>query len=225
MNEKIGKFIAETRNQAGMTQKELADIIGVSDKTISKWETGKSMPDISYLDALCTSLAINMNELVSGQRLTEADYSTKAEENIMTLMKENKKIRKHTVIKNIIGIILAILTLFLMLASTPFAWTDLLVFYLDFPTLLLLALLNGASILLSGKKTFSDILDVLLKTSIPNGALIASISFVTVLVQLSEPAQLGLHISVCALAVVYSVIEYLIVFYLKQHVTKANEIS
>lgn len=223
MNEKIGKFIAETRNQAGMTQKELADKIGVSDKTISKWECGKSMPDFSYLDALCTSLAINMNELVSGQRLTEADYSTKAEENIMRLMKENKKIRKSTIIKNIIGIILAILTLFLMLASTPFAWTDLLVLYLDFPTLLLLALLSVAAILLSGKKTFSDILDVLLKTSIPNGVLVASVSFVTVLVQLNAPAQLGLHLSVCALAVVYSVIKYLIVFYLKQHTPGTNE--
>jgi len=70
--EKIGKFIAGARNQIGLTQRELAEKIGVSDKTISKWECGKSMPDISYMDALCNSLDINMNELISGERLTES---------------------------------------------------------------------------------------------------------------------------------------------------------
>ena len=64
--EKIGKFIAGARNQAGFTQKELAEQIGVSDKTVSKWECGKSMPDISYLETLCHSLNISMNELVCG---------------------------------------------------------------------------------------------------------------------------------------------------------------
>lgn len=222
MNEKIGKFIAQVRNQMGLTQKELAERIGVSDKTVSKWECGKSMPDISYLDALCKALSINMNELISGQRLTETDYSSKAEENIMALMKENKRIRKSTVIKNIFGIILGVLALFLMLASTPYAWTDLILFYLDFPTVILLALLNGACVLISGKKTYRDILVVLLKTSVPGGVLVAAVSFVTVLVQLSDVSRLGLNLSVCALAIVYSVIEYLVVFCLLQHTDKES---
>lgn len=222
MNEKIGRFIAQVRNQMGLTQKELAEKIGVSDKTVSKWECGKSMPDISYLDALCKALSINMNELISGQRLTETDYSSKAEENIMALMKENKRIRKSTVIKNICGIILAFLALFLMLASTPYAWTDLFLFYLDFPTMILLALLSVAGVLLSGKKTYPDILEVLLKISIPNGVLVTAITFVTVLVQLTDVSRLGLHLSVCALAIVYSLIEYIVVFCLLQHAEKAS---
>lgn len=222
MNEKIGRFIAQVRNQMGLTQKELAEKIGVSDKTVSKWECGKSMPDISYLDALCKALSINMNELISGQRLTETDYSSKAEENIMALMKENKRIRKSTVIKNICGIILAVLALFLMLASTPYAWTDLFVFYLDFPTMILLALLSVACVLLSGKKAYPDILGVLLKVSIPNGVLVTAVTFVTVLLQLTDVSRLGLHLSVCALAIIYSVIEYIVVFCLLQHAEKAS---
>ena len=218
MNNKIGKFIAETRNLKGMTQKELADKICVSDKTISKWECGKSMPDISYLDSLCATLSINVNELISGQRLTEADYSSKAEENIMTLMKENKKIRKSTIIQSIVGIALAILALFLMLAGTAYSWTDLILYYLDFPTLILLTLLNVGGVLLSGQKTFPDILDVLIKISIPCGALVTSVSFITVLVKLSTPEYIGLHLSICALAIVYSIIEWLTVFFIRQHI-------
>ena len=222
MNEKIGKFIAQARNQMGLTQKELAEQIGVSDKTVSKWECGKSVPDISYLDSLCKALSINMNELISGQRLTETDYSSKAEENIMALMKENKRIKKSTVIKNICGVVLAVLALFLMLASTPYAWTDLFVFYLDFPTIILLALLSVACVLLSGKKTYPDVLGVLLKVSIPNGVLVTAVTFVTVLVQLSDVSYLGLHLAVCALAIVYAVIEYIVVFCLLQHAEKVS---
>lgn len=222
MNEKIGKFIAQVRNQMGLTQKELAEKIGVSDKTVSKWECGKSMPDISYLDALCKALSINMNELISGQRLTETDYSSKAEENIMALMKENKRIKKSTVVKNVCGAVLAVLALFLMLASTPYAWTDLFIFYLDFPTIILLALLSVACVLLSGKKTYPDILGVLLKVSIPNGVLVTAVTFVTVLVQLTDVSYLGLHLSVCALAIVYAVIEYIVVFCMLQHTEKAS---
>ena len=109
--EKIGTFISGARNQLGLTQKELAEKIGVSDKTISKWECGKSMPDISYLDTLCNSLCINMNELISGERLTETAYSVKAEENIMALMKENQKNRKNIKGRMILGVLLAIVAI------------------------------------------------------------------------------------------------------------------
>ena len=66
---KISNFILMARTKAGLTQKELADKIGVSDKTISKWETGKSLPDISYYETLCDALNIKVNELLSGEYL------------------------------------------------------------------------------------------------------------------------------------------------------------
>ena len=102
--EKIGKFILEIRKQNGMTQKELAEQIGVSDKTISKWECGNSIPDITYLEALCNSLEISVNELLSGQCLSGESYSEKAEENIMALMKENESNRRSGIAKNVLGV-------------------------------------------------------------------------------------------------------------------------
>ena len=56
-----GDFIAEVRKQKNMTQRDLAEKIGVSDKTISKWETGKSIPDLSCIDALCGALEVSVN--------------------------------------------------------------------------------------------------------------------------------------------------------------------
>lgn len=62
---KIGEFIQQSRKAKGLTQKDLGDRIGVSDKTISKWENGNSVPDTSILNELCASLDINVNELFS----------------------------------------------------------------------------------------------------------------------------------------------------------------
>ena len=66
----IGEFIQQSRKARGFTQKDLGDRIGVSDKTISKWENGNSIPDTSILNELCATLDINVNELLSGEKLT-----------------------------------------------------------------------------------------------------------------------------------------------------------
>ena len=79
----IGEFIQQSRKAKGFTQKDLGDRIGVSDKTISKWENGNSIPDTSILNELCATLDINVNELLSGEKLTPEIYSMKAEENMM----------------------------------------------------------------------------------------------------------------------------------------------
>ena len=77
---RIGTFIAVLRKEKGLTQKELAEQIGISDKTVSKWETGNGMPDIAYLSPLCEVLDINVNELLSGEKLPSEEYLGKAEE-------------------------------------------------------------------------------------------------------------------------------------------------
>lgn len=66
---KTGKFISELRKEKEMTQTELAGIIGVSEKTVSKWETGRGMPEISTLPVLCETLGISVNELLTGERV------------------------------------------------------------------------------------------------------------------------------------------------------------
>ena len=85
---KIGRFIAKMRKKQSYTQRQLADILGLSDKTISKWETGSGLPEVSLMMPLCDALRININELLSGECLTDADYKKKAEENMMDLVKE-----------------------------------------------------------------------------------------------------------------------------------------
>lgn len=92
--EKIGKFLCEVRKEQGMTQQQLADAIGVSNKTVSKWECGKGMPEISLIPSLCQVLHISVNEFISGERLSEETYSQKAEENMMKFIKETENHKK-----------------------------------------------------------------------------------------------------------------------------------
>lgn len=89
--ERTGRFIQSLRKELGLTQRQLAEKLMISDKTVSKWECGSGLPEISLLMPLCRELGINVNELLSGQRLSAADYQRKAEENIMSLMKEREE--------------------------------------------------------------------------------------------------------------------------------------
>lgn len=71
---KIGKFISERRNEQGLTQKQLADQLSISDKTISKWECGKGMPEISMILPLCKALHIQVDDLLKGEKIPESEY-------------------------------------------------------------------------------------------------------------------------------------------------------
>ena len=71
---KIGKFIARTRKEKGLTQKQLADALLISDKTVSKWECGNGIPEVSLMMPLCETLGITVNELLSAKRLSTSDY-------------------------------------------------------------------------------------------------------------------------------------------------------
>lgn len=109
---KIGKFIAEMRKDQELTQLDLAERLGISNKTISKWECGNGMPDYAVMEALCDILKINVNELLSGERLPSQDYNKKAEENMMSLMQEsseNYKREKKEMLLASLGIITLLL--------------------------------------------------------------------------------------------------------------------
>lgn len=92
---KIGKFIASCRKEQGITQAVLAEKLGISDRAVSKWETGKSMPDSGIMLELCELLKINVNELLSGEHITMEDYNAKSEEVILGLKSENEKYAKR----------------------------------------------------------------------------------------------------------------------------------
>ena len=85
---KIGKFIASCRKEQGMTQAYLAEKLGISDRAVSKWETGKSMPDSGIMLELCELLSINVNELLSGEKIMTDTYDKKAEENLLAMRRE-----------------------------------------------------------------------------------------------------------------------------------------
>lgn len=87
--EKIGKFICSTRKQLGMTQEQLGERLGVTNKTVSRWETGKYMPDIDKLQELSAILSISINELLAGERIEDAAYFVKkADENLIAVLSE-----------------------------------------------------------------------------------------------------------------------------------------
>lgn len=93
--EKTGKFIAELRKEKNMTQIDLADKLGITDRAVSKWENGRGMPDLSLLAPLCEILGVSINELLSGEWLDKKDYQEKLEDNIInTINYTDKKINK-----------------------------------------------------------------------------------------------------------------------------------
>ena len=115
--EKIGKFILECRKKKNLTQSELAEKIGVTDKSISNWENGRNMPDLSLFKPLCEILDISVNDLISGENVSQDEYQKKLEENIIsTIDYTNKKVLEKN---NIIGIIL--ITFGVLLVITAFS--------------------------------------------------------------------------------------------------------
>ena len=92
--EKTGELLSRLRKECGMTQKQVAEKLQISDRTVSKWERGKSMPDASIMLELCEILGITVNELLSGERIKMEDYKKKAEENLIELQAKKEKAQK-----------------------------------------------------------------------------------------------------------------------------------
>ena len=117
--DKIGKFIALNRKNKGLTQEQLAEKLGVTNKTISRWETGKYMPDLSLLKPLSEELGITLNELLSGEKIKEEKIVENTERSILnTIDYSSKKVenehKKISIILMILGAIISIsaLTIF-----------------------------------------------------------------------------------------------------------------
>lgn len=118
---RIGKFIAQTRREAHLTQRQLADRLSISDKTISKWECGKGLPEVSLMLPLCDALHITVNDLLTGERVPQADYQKQAEENLMELMQQNEENRKNLILSLVCGsvTVVAVCALVALAASLP----------------------------------------------------------------------------------------------------------
>ncbi|MBR0482449.1 MAG: helix-turn-helix transcriptional regulator [Firmicutes bacterium] len=105
--QKIGSYISGKRKALGLTQRELAEKLGVSDKSVSKWERGICLPDVSlYLD-LCSSLGISINEFIAGEDIGEEEIKKKTDDNIISVSKDGKD--RRNVMKRVIAVLSALL--------------------------------------------------------------------------------------------------------------------
>ena len=113
--QQIGKFIAHKRKEKNLTQEQLAEKLGVSNKTVSKWETGKCMPDYSIVQPLCKELGITVAELMDGEVGEEKSVRTYDEEQIMDLLKRTQDLEKQRTV--LFGVVLVIMGIALQALS------------------------------------------------------------------------------------------------------------
>lgn len=117
---KIGRFIAERRKQCGYTQMQLAEKLNITDRAVSKWETGRSMPDSSIMPELCKLLGITLNDLFNGEVVVMEDYKKKSEELIIEMTKQKEAADKKLLSLEIVIGILAMLAPFCMIILASF---------------------------------------------------------------------------------------------------------
>jgi len=107
--EAIGTFIAACRKEQGLTQMQLAEKLNITNRAVSKWETGKSCPDVSIMLDLCDILGITVNELLSGERIPMEHYQKKAEQNLLELQRKKDKAQKSLLRVELIWLAIALL--------------------------------------------------------------------------------------------------------------------
>lgn len=110
--EKTGKFIAERRREKNLTQLQLAEMLSITDRAVSKWERGVSMPDASIMLELCSILGITVNELLSGEKISGEDYSAELERNLLEMIREKEKSDKRLLTMEIVIGVLSAIVLF-----------------------------------------------------------------------------------------------------------------
>lgn len=213
---KIGLFIQQNRKAKNLTQKDLAEAIGVSDKTISKWENGNGMPDVSSIMPLCEALDITVNELLSGEAITPEDYSNKADNTIINLLEEHHKSKRTEVVQFVIGSFLFIIgcTLLFQLPGISIAW------YFDLPTLIILVVLCLACSLLSGAKSVFSIIQVMRKVCIPIGILESIVPIVFILGKIDDLEIIGTKFAVSILSILYALFLYIIFLIIEKRLKK-----
>ena len=118
-----GKFIAHKRREKNLTQEQLAEKLGVSNKTVSKWETGKCMPDYSVVKGLCEELEITVAELMDGEETEEKSVRTYDDEQIMDLLRRTQELEKQK--NSLYGILLIVMGIALQAFSHIFCGTAL----------------------------------------------------------------------------------------------------
>ena len=117
--QKIGRFLTELRKEKNLTQEELGEKIGVTNKTVSRWENANYLPPVEILQILSDFYSVSINELLSGERLNSARYKENAEEYIVgDLIKQRNEAKKRLILSIIVSVITVISGLSIVLLST-----------------------------------------------------------------------------------------------------------
>lgn len=115
---KIGKYIAGKRKALGMTQKQLAEKLNMSDKSVSKWERGICLPDVSVYMELCEILGISINEFLAGEDIDAKNVEKKSEDNIIQVTKDSKKKQKN--LKSILAVVTTFAVIMVLVLGVVF---------------------------------------------------------------------------------------------------------
>ena len=116
---KIGRFIAECRKDAGLTQKQLAEKLNITDRAVSKWETGKALPDSSIMLELCLILKITVNDLLSGEVITMDNYNKELENRLIEMVKQKEESDKRLLnMEIVVGVICIVFMLTLTVIAS-----------------------------------------------------------------------------------------------------------
>ena len=116
---KIGQFIAEQRKKNGLTQMQLAEMLNITDRAVSKWETGKSLPDSSIMLELCQILNISVNDLLSGEVVTMDNYNKELENNLLEMINQKEQADKRLLALEIfIGVVVSVVLFILILMAS-----------------------------------------------------------------------------------------------------------
>ena len=135
---KIGKFIAECRKKNDLTQIQLADKLGITDRAVSKWENGKAMPDSSIMLDLCNELKISVNELLSGEVIEMKSYGENVERNLLEMVKQKEEADKRLLnFEIVMGIVSVIFFLGLMAIAALVDMADWIRYIIIIPTVIL----------------------------------------------------------------------------------------
>ena len=117
---KIGRFIAEQRRAKKLTQSELAEKLGITDRAISKWENGRSLPDASIMLELCSILGITVTDLLSGERVDMDNYNEQMEKRLIEMVKEKEEADKRLLRLEILIGVLSVIILFIPILSAAY---------------------------------------------------------------------------------------------------------
>ena len=117
---RIGRFIADRRKKASLTQMQLAEKLNITDRAISKWENGKSLPDSSIMLELCDVLGISVNDLLSGEVVTMENYNKEIEKNLLDMIKQKEQADKRLAAAEVFIGITATIVLFALVFVAAF---------------------------------------------------------------------------------------------------------